>query len=296
MIDELRALAIFAKVVEVGSFRSAANFLNLSPSVVSHHVAQLEARLGVTLLYRSTRQLSLTYEGEKLFASAKEMLLAAENGLNSIAYDSLEPSGKLNLTVPALLTRSELVKDIAAFVKIFPKVTFSISFSDVQQDLIREGIDLAIRIGDLKDSTLKSKRLFDLKRKLVVAPTYKIDRPSPHRPQDLLDWDWIGLKMRQNTKTLININGKTFLIEFEPRIIADSVDAVCQLAIAGLGLATPPSFLVEEALRKGQLVEPLSEWHAQSLPVYAIWPPNASKESLTFKLIAFLETRKKYYS
>lgn len=295
MIDELRALAIFAKVVEAGSFRSAANELKLSPSVVSHHVAQLEERLGVALLYRSTRQLSLTFEGKKLFESAKSMLLAAENGLNSVTHQASEPSGKLNLTVAAFLTRSTLVRDIAAFAKVFPKVALSINFSDVQQDVIREGIDLAIRVGDLKDSALKAKKLFDMKRKLVVSSDFMTNREIPHSPKDLIQWEWIGLKMRPNTKELINQSGKTFLIDFEPRIIADSVDAVCQLAIAGLGLATPPSFLVAEDISQGYLVEPLPDWHVESLPVYAVWPPNASKESLTFKLIAFLEARKKSY-
>lgn len=295
MIDELRALAIFAKVVEAGSFRSAAHGLKLSPSVVSHHVTQLEERLGVALLYRSTRQLSLTFEGEKLFASAKSMLLAAENGLNSIAHQAAEPSGKLNLTVPALLTRSPLVRDIALFAKTFPKVALSINFSDMPADVIREGIDLAIRVGDLKDSSLKSKRLFDLQRKLIASPDYMAKHKAPHSPKDLIQWDWIGFKMRAHTKTLIHPSHKPFSIDFAPRIIVDSIDAVCQLAIAGLGLVTPPSFLIEEDIRQGSLVEPLPDWQAEPLPVYAVWPPNASKESLTFKLIAFLETRKQSY-
>jgi DNA-binding transcriptional LysR family regulator len=293
MIDELRALAIFAKVVEAGSFRAAANMLKLSPSVVSHHVAQLEERLGVALLYRSTRRLSLTHEGEKLFISAEAMLSAAEKGLNSVAYHATEPTGKLNLTVPAMLVRSPLVNDIAAFAKAFPKVTLSISFSDIQQDLIREGIDLAIRMGNLKDSALKSKRLFTMTRKLVVAPTLMNEYKLPRRPQDLLNWDWIGFNVRPNTKKLINQKGKTCLINFEPGIIADSMDAVCQLAIAGLGLATPPAFFVVEDIRQGYLVEPLPEWQAESIPVYIVWPPNVSKESLTFRFIAFLEMRKK---
>lgn len=294
MIDELRALAIFAKVVEAGSFRSAAMSLKLSPSVVSHHVAELEGRLGVTLLYRSTRRLSLTYEGEKLFTSAKAMLLAAEKGLNSIAYHATEPTGKLNLTVPAMLTRSPLIGEIAAFAKAFPKVSISINFSDLQQDLIQESIDLAVRIGDLKDSSLKSKRLFTMKRKLVVSPDLVSSYKSPQEPEDLLKWDWIGLKMRPNTKILINQKGKTCAIDFEPGIIVDSMDAVCQLAIAGLGIATPPEFLVAEDIKQGNLVEPLPEWQAEPIPVYAVWPPNASKESLTFRFITFLEVRKFY--
>jgi DNA-binding transcriptional LysR family regulator len=293
MIDELRALAIFAKVVEAGSFRSAADTLKLSPSVVSHHIAQLEERLGVALLYRSTRRLSLTHEGEKLFKSVQAMLSAAEQGLNSVAYHAEEPAGKLHLTVPAMLTKSPLVDDIAAFAKVFPKVALSINFSDLQQDLIREGMDLAIRIGNLKESGLKAKRLFTMTRKLVIAPDLMSEYPVPRRPHDLLKWDWIGFKVRPHSKKLVNKKGKTYSIEFEPRVVVDSMDAVCQLAIAGLGLATPPAFLVTNDLAQGALIEPLPEWQAESLPVYAVWPPNVSKESLTFRLIAFLETRKK---
>ncbi|CDZ76438.1 D-malate degradation protein R [Legionella massiliensis] len=292
MIDELRALAIFAKVVEAGSFRSAAKALKLSPSVVSHHLAQLEQRLGAALLYRSTRRLSLSYEGEKLFISAQAMLEAAEKGLNSIAYHATEPAGQLNLTLPAMLTKSPLVEDIAVFAKEFPKVALSINFSDIQQDLIQEGIDLAIRMGDLKDSTLKSKQLFTMPRKLVAAPSLMKKHQSPQRPQDLLNWDWIGLKMRPNTKTLVSKKGKTYTINFEPRIIVDNMDAVCQLAIYGLGLATPPAFFVVEDILQGHLVELLPEWQVESTPVYAVWPPNTPKESLTYRFIAFLETRK----
>ncbi len=97
--------------------------------------------------------------------------------------------------------------------------------------------------------------------------------------------------MRLNTKTLINQNGKTCVINFEPTVIVDSMEAVCQLAIAGLGLATPPAFLVAEDIRRGYLVEPLPEWQAESLSVYAVWPPNVSKESLTFRFMAFIEKK-----
>lgn len=144
--------------------------------MVSHHVDQLEARLGVALLYRSMRQMSLTHEDEQLFMSAEAMLLAAEKGLNNVAYHASEPTGKLHLSLPAMLVRSALVADIAVFAKAFPKVMLSINFTDTQLDLIREGIDLAIRIVDLKDSTLKCKKLFTMTRKLVVAPALMTDK------------------------------------------------------------------------------------------------------------------------
>lgn len=292
MIDELRALAIFAKTVDAGSFRQAAKELNLSPSVVSHHIAQLEKRLGVALLYRSTRHLSLTQEGNELFAHAKEMLLAAETGLNAITQQSPDPSGRLNITLPSFFTKSTLVKGIADFAKVFPKVELLLNFTDVKQDLIREGIDLAIRIGDLEDSALKAKKLFDMPRKLVVAPVYMEYRKKPHKPQDLLDWDWIGFEMRPHRRTLIHPSGKSVELEFNPRIVADSVEAVSQLAVAGLGLATPPAFLVAPALDQKDLIEPLPSWEISSLPVFAVWPPNASKNSLTFRMIHFLESKK----
>lgn len=293
MIDELRALAIFAKTVESHSFRTAAKELKLSPSVVSHHISQLEERLGVTLLYRSTRHLSLTPEGENLFIAAKQMVQAAENGLNKITHKSPEPSGKLSITIPAVLSKSPLMNALANFAKTFPKIALSIGISDVKQDLIRQGIDLAIRIGELKDSALKAKRLFVMPRKLIVAPDYMIKHKAPHKPQDLAGWDWIGLQMRANHKTLINKAGKNVQIHFQPRIIVDSVETVSTLAIAGLGLATPPSFLVENEIKKGLLVELVPLWGVESLGVYAVWPPNSSKKSLAFRLIDFLEKSEK---
>lgn len=292
MIDELRALAIFAKTVEAGSFRTGAKELKLSPSVVSHHISQLEERLGATLLYRSTRHLSLTQDGEQLFLAAKAMVEAAESGLNTIMHQSPEPSGKLVVTIPAALTRSALVKDLIDFAKTFPKIGLSISFTDLQEDLIRQGIDLAIRIGDLQNNTLKAKKLSEMKRTLIVAPSYLKGRKNPKKPQELMDLDWIGLKTRPDQRTLVNSAGKSFEINFKPRIVVDSLDAVREFAIAGLGLATPPTFLVEEDICQGLLVEPLPEWGIESLGVYAVWPPNASKESLTFRLIDFLEMRK----
>ena len=293
MIDDLRAMAIFAKTVETGSFRAAADEFKLSPSVVSHHVSQLEDRLGVALLYRSTRRLSLTHDGERLLEAAKAILAAAEDGLNAIARRSAEPAGRLSITAPAFLSRGTLIEDIATFAHAFPKVALSINFSDVKQDLIRDGIDLAIRIGALQDSSLKCKKLFDVKRKLLASPEFVAGKKKPRRPEDLLEWDWIGVKMRPDNKILTHKKGEACKVDFTPRISVDSIDALCQLAIAGLGLATPPLFLVEQEIRAGRLIEPLPAWNVEALGVYAVWPPNAPREGLTFRFIRFLEMQEK---
>lgn len=293
MIDELRAMAVFARTVETGSFRAAARELELSPSVVSHHVAQLEERLGVALLYRSTRRLSLTHDGEKLLDAATAMLQAAERGLNAIAGRSAEPSGRLSITVPGFFARGTLIDDIAAFAQAYPKVQLAINFSDEKRDLIRDGIDLAIRIGALKDSALKSKKLSVVQRRLVAAPAYIAARKKPRGPADLEGWDWIGLSMRPDHKTLIGKRGSTHRIGFTPRVTVDSIDAMSRLAVAGLGLATPPAFLADDDIRAGRLAEPLPGWQAEPLGVYAVWPSNAGKESLTMRLLRFLEVRER---
>lgn len=286
-------MALFAKTVEAGSFRAAATALGISASVVSHHVSQLEERLGVALLYRSTRRLSLTPAGKTLFGHAKEALAAAESGLNAIMRQAAEPVGELNLTLSAFFAHSTLLDDIAAFALAHPRVALSMRFSDTRLDLIHSGIDLALRIGALQDSSLKSRKLFDLERRLVVAADVFAARPRPRVPDDLLDWDWIGLSMRPNRKRLTHREGETRELEFTPRIVVDSIDAVSQLACAGLGLATPPAFLVDAALDSGRLVEPLPDWRIDSLGVYAVWPPNAPRESLTFRLLDFLTARER---
>ncbi|WP_137939933.1 LysR family transcriptional regulator [Chitinivorax sp. B] len=291
MLDDLRALAVFAKTVELGSFRAAAVALDLSPSVVSHHVSQLEARLGAALLYRSTRRLSLTADGESLLVSAQAMLQAAEAGLDTMAHRSVTSSGRLRLTLPAFFAHSPLLLMLADFARQFPNVTLSMQFSDVKQDLIRDGIDLAIRIGELADSGLKSRKLFVMTRVLVAAPALMACRPMPDLPDDLQHWDWIGLAMRPNHKWLVKADGQQTRIEFIPQVVVDSLAAACQLAEAGLGLATPPLFMVAEALQAGRLQNPLPDWQVPPLDVFAVWPANAPKAGLTQRLVAFLVSR-----
>ncbi|MEH6631004.1 MAG: LysR family transcriptional regulator [Halopseudomonas aestusnigri] len=293
MIDELRAMAVFAKTVETGSFRAASRELSLSPSVVSHHVSQLEDKLGVALLYRSTRRLSLTHDGEKLFHYAKEMLTSAESGFDAIAKRANQPTGKLTVTFPAGFIQGPMVDDLAAFAQAHPKVALTINFSDHQLDVIREGIDLAIRVGTVQDSTLKSKKLTDLERMMVASPEYCAKHSTPKKPSDLKTWDFIGLRMRPNDKFLTNEAGKSVRIQYEPQVVLDNIHAVVQMAKAGLGVVTPPRFLVTKEIESGQMVELLPDWKVESLPVYAIWPPNAPRESLTYRCIDYLEACEK---
>lgn len=288
MIDDLRAIAIFAELVRQGSFRRAAKVLALSPSVVSYHVTQLEKRLGVALIYRSTRKISLSHEGETLYCHAEEMLAAAQQGLGKISDLSREPSGRLTITLPSALTRAQLTCRIAEFSRLHPGIELRILYSDRTHDLIAEGIDLAIRAGDLADSTLKSRRIGQVERRLVCAPAYLANRPRPNHPQDLASWEWIRLAMLPQRRTLIGPNDERVTVEYASRLSVDSVEAMTQFCLQGLGLATPPRHLVETALNLGELVEVLPAWRVEAIPIYALWPANDAPHGNTRRLLDFL--------
>lgn len=289
MIDRLRQLAVFAKAVETGSFRGAAKALNLSPSVVSHHISKLEGDLGVALLYRSTRKLSLTVDGEKLFRSAQEMVAAAESGLDDISAGSLEPAGRLKLTAPAVLAHSGLIDGIAAFTAAYPKVDLDVSFTDVRRDIIAEGIDLAIRMGWLKDSSLKSKKVASEERLLLAAPSYLEGRDMPETPSDLRNWQFLYLSGVGRQFEFKNQSGERTTISATSRIVVDDAIALYRLVRAGVGVGALPRFLAVDDLAAGKIVHVLPDWQSKPLGVYAVWPPNTPRLGLTSRFVSYLD-------
>lgn len=292
VFDELRTMAIFATTVEAGSFRGAAKTLGLSASVVSHHVAQLEARLDVALLYRSTRRIALTDAGTHLFAAAKAMMSAAEEGLGVVAEISKNPVGKLSVAAPAALCASPFIDGIAAFAKKFPQVHLTMLFSDAVVNLVGEGIDVAFRAGTLVDSSLKSKKLYVLPRSLIASPEYLAKRAKARTPQDLASWDWIRLRSRPARHTFTNAAGAQRTVEVSSRLVVDSAEAMLQLALRGLGLATVPSAMAAPFIDLKHLVEVVPQWRLDAPNVYAVWPANAPASGLTLRLVSFLEAHR----
>ncbi len=280
MFDELRAIAVFAKTIETGSFRGCAKALGLSPSVVSHHIAQLEHKLGLTLLYRSTRKMSLTAEGEQLYEASKKMLEAIEFGLDAILPAAKKPSGTLKVTMPSILVRSGLMQKIAQFCCELPNVKLDLNFTDKTVDLIEERFDIGIRIGTLKESGLMAKKLFSFGRKLVCSPLFFKKQAKAKIPEDLGTWRWIGTRCAPLSRRFRNSAGQSVVVDYQPNLMCDSVDAAYQLAVAGVGLSSPPDFLVEKDIKEGKLVEVLPEWQMEPLNVYAIWPKNLLKNNL----------------
>jgi DNA-binding transcriptional LysR family regulator len=291
MLDRLRSLAVFAKVAELGSFRAAAQALALSPSVVSHHVRELESHLSLPLLYRSTRRVSLTSDGQRLFDSARAMVQAAERGLDGLSGESATPTGSLKLTAPAFLGETSFCDDLAAFSAAHPRVELTVGFTEEPRDLLRDGLDLAIRMGRLDDSTHRSRKLAAMHRVLVTSPGYVEGRKRPRAPLDLAEWDFVRLRSRPPQVTLSCPGKRAVTVAFRPRLSVDGIAAVRGLVRAGAGLATIPEVYARADLATGRLVQVLPRWRTDSVPVHAIWPGNAQKSALTVRFLDALGPR-----
>lgn len=288
MINQLRALAVFAKAVELGSFRAAAREFKLSPSVVSHHVSQLEAQLGVALIYRSTRALSLTREGEQLYSSAQAMIGAAEEGINTVLNKPGAIGGEINVTAPAVLAQSQLADKVAAFLHKNPNVKISMDYSDTPRDLTSEGIDVAIRMGWLRDSRLKARKLYEVERVLVASRAYLSGRPVPKSPKDVESWDWLELIPVPLKPVFRHKSRKSIRIRPTPRVSANSAAALYQLVRRGAGIAILPRFIAEADVLANTTEILLADWQLPSIGVYAVRPSNAPARGLAAAFANFI--------
>lgn len=283
-IDDIRYLVVFAKVAECGSFARAARALGLSTATTSQHVSRLETRLGAALLYRNTRTLSLSAEGERLLETAQSMLALYEQGLLGFRQHS-HTGSQLRIALPAVLLRSPLLPALTSCMQAHPDVRFHLQSTDLRNDLIDESIDLAFRIGDLADSGLRARPVFGLQRWTVAAPSLLGPGELPSHPSQLAQLPWIGLSMRPNERRFMHASGEICHFRYVPRIQVDSVELAYQLSKQGLGLAAPPDFLVQADPSRDALIRLLPEWSLEALPVHAVWPANLSKRSLAHTVL-----------
>ncbi|MBE1275230.1 LysR family transcriptional regulator [Enterovibrio baiacu] len=296
MIDYLKHMAIFARVVDEGSFRAAAKDLNLAPSRVSQTVSDLEDHLGITLLYRTTRKLALSNEGRLFYPRVVEMLRNAEMGLDELNALSVEPVGALNVSLPAYMASSRISTILAEFVREYPRVTLSVSYTDHLVGLIENGFDLNIRMGWLDDSSMVARKLGEYQRVLVASADYVASRPNPETLEDIQSWDWISYKQR-NENMEFAVDGETRVIAFNNyRLQVDSIDALFYFVQQNVGVTVLPWHLAEEGLKSGKLVHLLPEWTLSPLGCYAVWPDKSRRANLTLLLARFLAEKEQYYA
>lgn len=285
MIDDLRAMAIFATVAETGSFSAAGRQLRLATSGISQHVTKLEDRLGITLFYRSTRSLSLTNDGKRLLDHVQRMMAAAEDGLNSIVDISSEPAGALTITLPAFMAGSSYEQAIWDFVRQHHAVAVTIWYLDRNFDLVAEGIDLALRMGELPDSALRSRRLGSFERKLVCAPSYLKVLPKIEKPDYLKGVDFVAMEGLADLVVLHKAGAESVLSTNRGRVLVDNFAALRSALCAGLGVQRLPVSVAEVDLKSGALIELLPDWKIPDLGTYGVWPDTSRRSSLTRLLI-----------
>ena len=278
MIDHLRNMAIFQCVAELGTFRKAAERLNLSPSVISHHVAKLEEQLGTPLLYRSTRRMSLTEAGEKLLEAAQRMSMAAADGLSAVQRRADRPAGTLKITAATPTAHSPLVENYTRFSSAYPDVQLEVHLTDSNVPLEGSGFDVAIRgqVQDLDDSSYKARKIGQLRLCLFAARAYVEARPRPTSIEDLSGWDWV----RARPIPWARIAGPE--VPQEPRIVmtADNYTLARKFVEDGLGFMVEAYELVAKDILAGRLVQLLPDMELPEIDIYAIYPANSPKDSL----------------
>lgn len=269
-------MQVFVAVVDAGSFVGAAGALGMSKPAVSRHVSELEARLGVRLLQRTTRKLSLTGEGEAFYARCKLVLAEVEEAEAEVQSRSAQAAGLLKITVPTSYGLIRLAPLWGDFLARHPRVRLDVTLSDRFVDLVEEGYDLAVRVARLPSSSLVSRRLASTRPVLCASPRYLRRHGTPQQPADLARHALINYSLLATGDTW-TLQGpgespEQVAVKVQARMTTNSGDTCRAVALAHGGIILQPDFLVGDALAAGQLLEVLPEWRALEMGIHAVYP------------------------
>lgn len=262
----------FVAVATLGSFVEAARRLRMSPSAITRAVAQLEDQLGSTLLSRTTRSLRLTERGELYLESSRRILEDINDAERRARGQDTEPLGLLTVAAPIVFGRLHAMPIVTGLLLQYRALSVRLTLSDRNVQLIEEGVDVAIRIGDLADSSLISSRLGEVGRILVASPDYIEARGRPAAPEALADHDIIAFE-GVDTGGVWRFGAEAKGIKVAPRLVVNSADAANAAAEAGLGIARALSYQVREAVEAGRLVPLMRPFEPAPAPVSAVSPP-----------------------
>lgn len=287
-IHNLNDIAAFVSSVNAGSFTAAAKQLGLTRSAVGKSIVRLEARLQVRLLNRTTRSLSMTDDGQVLYERCVGILQDLDDVESALAFRRSTPSGRLRMSLPVALGRLHVLHHIECCLKDWPSLSVDVTFSDRLVDLIDEGFDLAMRIGPPKeDSRLLTRTVAYQQMITCASPQYLVEHPAPQTPEELSAHECLhfvsgGRLLPWNFR----VNGQPVAFTQGGRLQMDSAEALHHCAMAGLGIATLPSYVLSQELRSGMLVQLLSEHAEVAEPIRIIYP---SKRHLSPKIRLFID-------
>ena len=289
LLDKLPNMAIFAHVVATNSFTQTAQELNLSRSKVSKSITTLEASLGVRLLYRTTRCLTLTDEGRAFNERCTRMLAEAEAAEQTAAHLQDKPHGTLTLSVPPYLGIIKLNQILPSFMKRYPELIVDIEFNESFVDVIKEGCDLAIRVAhELHTSSLVARRIAESKLNIVASPSYCREHECPETLQDLAQHNCIIYRGTSASKrwTAIGLDGKKEYVEIKGTLNTNRSDFELQAALDGIGIARLPDFVCGPDLAAGRLIRLLENVTLPPLGIYTVYP---QRQYLPAKVRVFID-------
>ena len=293
-MDKFQEMRVFVHVTEAGSFVAAANQLGFSKAAVSRYVSEMEHRLGVRLIHRTTRRLSLTREGEIFLARCREILSRIEESEAEIVTQSDVAIGLLKVSIPVSFGIKHLTPLWGEFIAAHPNVTLDIQLTDRVTDIVEEGFDLAVRIARLPDSSLVSRKLASTTLILCASPAYLAKHGEPQQPADLTQHQTLSYSLftTGDQWSFAGPDGPA-VVKVQPRLWSNNGDTCVAAAIAGNGIVLQPSFLVAEALDKGELVPLLPEYQCPTLDIYAVYPTRRFLLPKVRALIDFLSNKLK---
>lgn len=273
--ERLTGLIAFARAGSMGSYTAAARSLSISPSAVSKSVQRLEQHLGISLFTRTTRSLTLTPEGRELHERALRLLRDAEEIEQAAMSARSEPSGALRIAAPLPIGVHVIAPALPAFRKLYPKVMVDLRLNDQIVDIIEQGIDIAVRIGDLADSRLLSRRLAPHRLCAFASPAYLAARGTPMHPAELEGHDTVNLRYQSTGQALrwpFRIGDRVIEIVPPSGVVVDVSDALVAILASGGGIGISATFIAAPYVARGELVPVLSEFAVERHNITALWP------------------------
>ena len=285
----LDGMVIFTEVVTAGSFTAAANNTGYSTSLISKEINKLEERLGVRLLHRTTRTLSLTPEGELYFQQCQQIIQDAEQIENAISGKQVEPKGTLRVSCPVAFGLSRLRPVLAEYTERYPKINIELDLNDRKIDMISEGFDMLIRASrQLEDSSLISRQFMQSEAVTIASPDYLKKHGTPNTPQDLVNHRTISYSNIKNPNLwqFIDSDGKEHQVTVNSRVVTNSSEMELELCVAGQGITRLPRFNLHGELERGELVELFTDYENMPIGIYLVYP---SRKHMSPKVRCFID-------
>jgi DNA-binding transcriptional LysR family regulator len=286
-MDRLEAMQAFVTVADLKGFAAAARRLRLSPSAVTRLIASLEDRLGARLLQRTTRSVTLTDTGARYLERIRRILADVEEAEIAAEGERARPTGRLVISAPVGFGRLHVSSVVTAYLKRYREVSAELRLEDRVINLVEEGVDLAIRIGQLPDSSLVARHVGDMRRIMVASPGYLKSRGEPKKPQDIAAHDAIqsGSTPGQAEWRFVE-GGNEVRMDYAPRLVTNTADAAIRYAEAGGGLTRVLAYQAAEAIKRGRLKVVLAKFEQPVLPIHIVYP---TSRLLSAKVRTFID-------